>query len=284
MGRALPDYDPERDGPYASSRRRREIFKRVYRKREHWRALQEDQGMEQFITTPDGEDIYYGDLMVGIDTLPEQQRKAFELICLREYTESAAMVEILPMSRWSTTVQQYSDDGLKKMITAYDAVQARTWNPAEAKSCRRRPKRKGDVVAAAEAPTKERPKLRRVDYLDWSICSEDNESLATFINEKTGLGITGQMVKAVAFLRKEWYHSPEQVAHREEEAQRKEAEKQKYAYETPEQREKRFEAARRLKAAEAAAKRAQELQDEVRELRIAAGLDPDTGEPADVVA
>jgi hypothetical protein len=76
--------------------------------------------------------------MVGIDSLPNRQRQAFELICLRGYTESAATAILLPNSRWSTPVQQYSDDGLKKMIAAYDARQDGTWDPLAVRRKRRK--------------------------------------------------------------------------------------------------------------------------------------------------
>lgn len=242
--------------------------------------------MEQFITSPDGEDIFYGDLMVGHNTLPPQQRAAFDLICLQEYTESAATAEILPNSKWSTPVQQYSDDGLKKMIAAYDAKQEGTWDPTAVNRKKRRVRKSKVATPVPEVPDdiqdETTPKFRRVDHLNWKVCSEDNTSLAQYIEAQTGLPITGQMVKAVAFLRNPWYHSPERVAHREQVAQQKEAEKAKYAYETPQQRDKRFEAARRLRSAEAAKKRADELQTEVRRLREEAGLDPETGEPIEV--
>lgn len=283
MGRKLPEYDPESDGPYETSKRRLKIFKRVYQNYYQWGSDREA-GHVGDVLTIEGEDVYFGDLLVGQETLPLQQRRAFDLICLQGYTESAATAEILPHSKWSTPVQQYSDDGLRKMVAAYDAKQRGAWDPKEAMSRKR--KREPVVTAVAEAPgvpeaveTETPPKFSRVDHLDWSVCSEDNKSLADYINARTGLSITGQQVKAVAFLRKPWYQSDERKAHREAVAERKEREKAKYAYETPEQREKRFEAQRRLKSAEAAQERARKLQEEVRQLRIDAGLDPETGEP-----
>ncbi|QZE10517.1 hypothetical protein SEA_SCOOBYDOOBYDOO_200 [Mycobacterium phage ScoobyDoobyDoo] len=295
MARQLPDYDPEKDGPYDTSKRRREIFKRVYQKMGHWRSLQEQGLMTQFIDAPEevGGVIYYGDLLVGLPVLREtapQQYRAFERICLREYTESAATAEILPDSKWSTPVQQYSDEALRKMIAAYDAVQSGTWNPEGAVKKKRRcapPQRETPTVTVDTTPEvpedvqdESLPKSSRIAHLDWTVCSAENQRLADYINKIAGVGITGQQVKALAFLRKPWYRSAEEQAVRKEEAARKEAEKAKYAYETPEQREARFAAERRLKAAEAAAEKARKLQEEVRDLRIAAGLDPETGEPA----
>lgn len=77
------------------------------------------------------EDFYIGDLMVGIDSLPPRQRQAFELICLRGYTETAARDELLPNSKSSTPVQQYADSGLIRMVNAYDLKQLGAWPPVE---------------------------------------------------------------------------------------------------------------------------------------------------------
>lgn len=80
--------------------------------------------MPGIITIPEtGEEIYLNDLMMGIDSLPPQQRRAFELICLEGWTETDATKEILPGSKWSTPVQQYADAGLQRMIAAYDQYQ-----------------------------------------------------------------------------------------------------------------------------------------------------------------
>jgi hypothetical protein len=117
MVRRLPDDDPVK--------RRRQIFKRVYQHHEHWRALMEDRGVPPFITDEvTGEDIYIADLLVGLDSLPPQQRKAFELICLQGYTQDAARDVLLPNSKSSTPVQQYADSGLIRMIAKYDEKQA----------------------------------------------------------------------------------------------------------------------------------------------------------------
>jgi hypothetical protein len=189
---------------------------------------------------------------------------------MRGYTESAATALLLPNSKWSTPVQQYSDDGLKKMILAYDAKQAGRWDPTAV--TRRRPSRKKDVQVAS---TIEAPAHR----WDWSTWSEDHESLATFINAETGLDITPAQVKAVSFLRKPWFASPEQEAERRRRSDAREAEKAKWSYETPDQRKKRFAANRALKSQERKLAEANRLLDEVKKLRSEAGLDPETGEP-----
>jgi hypothetical protein len=137
MGRRLPDYDPDTDGEYGTSKRRIQLFKRVYQNYYHWCSLRQTGSVDDVLAV-DGEEIYLGDLMTGIETLPLRQRQAFELICLQGYTESAATAILLPNSKWSTPVQQYSDDGLKKMVLAYDAKQNGTWDPAVARRKRRR--------------------------------------------------------------------------------------------------------------------------------------------------
>lgn len=150
VGRRLPTFDPGSDGEYSTSKRRIQVFKRIYQNFYHWRSLLES-GEVSDILAVDGEEIYIGDLMTGIETLPLRQRQAFELICLQGYTESAATAILLPNSRWSTPVQQYSDDGLKKMVAAYDAKQDGTWNPAEA----RRKRRKRATPPCQDTPEKQ---------------------------------------------------------------------------------------------------------------------------------
>lgn len=147
MGRRLPDFDPGKDGDYASSKRRMQVFKRIYQHYFHWASLRETGEVDDVLAI-EGEEIYFGDLMVGIDILPPRQRQAFELICLRGYTESAATAILLPNSRWSTPVQQYSDDGLKKMIAAYDAKQNGTWD-------NKKPRKKSPRRHCEDTPEKE---------------------------------------------------------------------------------------------------------------------------------
>ena len=278
MGRRLPDpierepgeSDNEFDARLARSKRRLQIFKRIYQNYFHWQALREA-GEASDVINIEGVDYYIGDLLVGIDTLPRRQRQAFVLICMRGYTESAATSELLPNSRWSTPVQQYSDDGLRKMVNAYDAKQAGTWDPVAA--MRRRPRRKDSRVSPTSTTSVDK---RKYDFTSWS---RDHEALAAFINAETDVDITPAQVKACAFLRKSWWSSPEEVAERQRRIDEREAEKAKWAYETKEQREKRFAANRVLKSQARKLAEAQKLLDEVKKLRAEAGLDPETGEP-----
>lgn len=116
------------EDPY---KRRRQVFKRLYQNLEHFNALRESGLIDitAIVTDPEtDEDICLDDLMVGIETLPPKQRQAFELICLQSYTETAATEIMLPNSRWSTPVQQYADEGLDKMIRAYDLHQSGEWD------------------------------------------------------------------------------------------------------------------------------------------------------------
>lgn len=140
MARRLPDE------PY---KRRLQVFKRAYQHMSHWQALMEDRGMPDIITDEvTGEDIYLGDLMVGIDSLPPRQRQAFILICLNGYTETAARDELLPNSKSSTPVQQYADSGLVRMVEAYDAKQAGHWPPPEQPKPIKRKTKRRTVMAA----------------------------------------------------------------------------------------------------------------------------------------
>ncbi len=285
MGRRLPDYDPDKDGPYETSKRRIQIFKRIYQNMEHWRAQQEDYGLSDVITTIDGEDVYYGDLMIGRDTLPLRQSQAFELICLKGFTESAATEILLPDSKWSTPVQQYSDDGLKKMIAAYDEKQAGTWDPAAAKKKRRSPTRKKDDVTTVEKTPEvpddlgdeTAPKSEPRQW-DWTTWSDDHTSLAKYITEH-GVSITPAQVKAVSFLRKQWYEDPVQVQDRARRKEERRRERDRFANETPEQRKARHLAERKLRSAKLAKQKLDGIEAEIRTLREQAGLDPDTGEP-----
>lgn len=116
--------------PEAPEKRRRQYFKRVYQHLEHFQSLLESGEMpmpgivvihDEILPT---EEIYLADLLVGIDSLPDRQREAFELICLQGYTEGAATDVMLPDSQWSTPIQQYADTALDRMIKAYDEKQA----------------------------------------------------------------------------------------------------------------------------------------------------------------
>jgi hypothetical protein len=148
MARRLPE-DPVK--------RRLQWFKRTYQHLEHLKSLLETGGMPMpgIITTPDGEDIYLSDLMVGIEDLPPRQREAFTLICLQGYTETAATKVMLPNSKWSTPVQQYADTALARMVAAYDKKQGGQWAVLEepAKLAAKLKKRRTSVVATKSAVT-----------------------------------------------------------------------------------------------------------------------------------
>jgi hypothetical protein len=131
--------------PVDPTKRRQQIFKRCYQNIPHWQAWIEDYGGSDIITSDDGEDIYLRDLLVGIDYLPPRQRQAFELICLRGYTETAARDVLLPNSKSSTPVQQSAESALIRMIAYYDDKQAGVW-PPEVKTTRKKSK----IMAAVE--------------------------------------------------------------------------------------------------------------------------------------
>jgi hypothetical protein len=159
VSRKLPD-DPVK--------RRLQVFKRLYQSRQHWHALMEDRGMSDVITDEEtGEDIFLGDLMVGIDTLPLRQRQAFDLICLQGFTETAARDELLPNSRSSTPVQQYSNSGLVRMVEAYDLKQRGAWPPPVelAPPKRIKTKRRSFVMAVLHPITRKHLEAARAEYV-----------------------------------------------------------------------------------------------------------------------
>ncbi len=105
-------------------------MKRCYLYLPHFHAQAEAGNIELPLIVVDpetGEEIYLDDLMVGIDSLPPRQREAFEMIVLQGWTETDATKVMLPDSKWSTPIQQYSDTALERMVAAYDAKQAGTW-------------------------------------------------------------------------------------------------------------------------------------------------------------
>jgi hypothetical protein len=139
--------------PEDPDKRRLQVFKRFYQHLEHIWALAEDRGMDRVVTDPvSNEDIYIGDLLVGLPTLPPRQREAFELICLQGYTETAARDRMLPHSKSSTPVQQYADSGLARMVSAYDAYQRGEWPPEPAPKPIKKTKRRSILMAAALHP------------------------------------------------------------------------------------------------------------------------------------
>lgn len=140
MARRLPD-DP--------GKRRLQVYKRTYQHLEHIWALAEDRGMDRVITDPEtGEDIYVGDLLVGLNSLPKRQREAFDLICLQGYTQDAARDVLLPNSNSSTPVQQYADSALVRMVDAYDAYQAGKWPPPKVPKPPKKTTRRSRIMAA----------------------------------------------------------------------------------------------------------------------------------------
>lgn len=116
MARQLPE-DP--------AKRRIAVFRRLYQFMPHWREQIVAGTMTDIILDPEsGEEIFYGDLLVGLDTLPPRQREAFTLICMQGYTETAAAKIMLPNSKWSTTVQQHVNAALERMVARYDEQQS----------------------------------------------------------------------------------------------------------------------------------------------------------------
>ena len=98
---------------------RLKTFKFIYRGLPYWQAYRETRGPLDTITTPDGEEVSYYDLLAGIDTLPRRQRQAFELIYLRDLTQRQATDVMMPGHRWQV-VQEYAQLAIQRMLHAYD--------------------------------------------------------------------------------------------------------------------------------------------------------------------
>lgn len=141
MGRSLPRAHP--DDEDALRKQRHQVFKRFYQAYYEWLSLrQTGQTTQDSFIGPNGEEVYFPDLLTGYPYLPRRQQQSFEYICLRSYTEAAATEEIYrdedgdtldgdgnAVKRNSTVVQQYARQALERMISAYDEVQAGTWDP-----------------------------------------------------------------------------------------------------------------------------------------------------------
>lgn len=117
-------------------KRRLQIFKRLYQHLEHFSALMESGEMDFPGIVPifdellPVEEVYLPDMMIGLPSLPDRQRQAFELICLAGYTERACTdIMFSPESEWTTPVQQYADTALARMVVAYDEKQEGVWVP-----------------------------------------------------------------------------------------------------------------------------------------------------------
>lgn len=172
MGRRLPRAHPDDEEALAKLQLR--VFKLFYQAYYEWKSLW-DTGLtiNDIWTAPTGEEIYMLDLLTGYDYLPRRQQQAFELICMRSYTEAAATKEIygteieyelnpdgsqkldadgqpIERKRSSTVVQQYAQQALERMVEAYKQKQDGTWDPAAVMKTRKLNGRVigRDVVAA----------------------------------------------------------------------------------------------------------------------------------------
>jgi len=110
MARKLSD-DPEK--------RRLQLFRAIFANYWHWKALVESQNL-QYLTIM-GEDVYFYDLMIGLESLPPRQREAFELHILMGMSEKEA-AQRMGFTKWVTLVGQYSTSALKRMVESYDAA------------------------------------------------------------------------------------------------------------------------------------------------------------------
>jgi hypothetical protein len=103
-------------------KRRLQLFQNIYQNYHRWRALVEDEQL--YFINVEGEEVYFYDLLVGLDRLPPRQRQAFELHVLLGHTEVETWERMQFKSNYTTLVGQYSMAALKSMIRYYDNTRA----------------------------------------------------------------------------------------------------------------------------------------------------------------
>jgi hypothetical protein len=125
---------------------------------------------------------------------------------------------------------------------------------------------------ATEAPKKRgRPKGQPVER-DFTKHTEDNASLAEFINadekvKEAGITVTPFQVKAILALRSDWADTPERKAEREKRKAEREAEKKQFAGMTDEEIKAEKAARRAEKSAEKMQAKVQEALDRAKAIR-----------------
>lgn len=132
--------------PNQGPRRRKALFRNMYRNFVVWGQLIESEGPIRSIITVDGEDVSYYDLMAGYSDLPPRQKQAFTLQILQGYTERQASEVMFPNSEKKTSVQQYSSSALDRMIESYDREQNKECRNKETERKRLARKEKRDRI------------------------------------------------------------------------------------------------------------------------------------------
>lgn len=138
--------------PAKGPRRRKALFRNIYRNYVAWGQLIENEGPIRSVITIDGEDVDYYDLMVGYAGLPPRQKQAFTLQLLQGCTEKQASQVMFPESKRTTSVQQYSSNALDRMMDAYDRVQTKTGRRKQDKVEEREAARRRAVQRKRESP------------------------------------------------------------------------------------------------------------------------------------
>lgn len=152
--------------PTEGPRRRKALFRNIYRNYVAWGQLIETEGPIRSVITVDGEDIDYYDLMVGYKELPSRQKQAFTLQLLQGYTERQASQVMFPDSTCVTSVQQYSSNALDRMIEAYDRVQTRVGRRKNARLAEKAEQRRKKLTREEESPQHEiRPPEHSIDFV-----------------------------------------------------------------------------------------------------------------------
>lgn len=152
--------------PSEGPRRRKALFRNIYRNYVAWGQLIETEGPIRSVLTIDGEDIDYYDLMAGYDDLPPRQKQAFTLQLLQGHTERQAGQIMFPESTMTTSVQQYSSNALDRMIEAYDRVQTRVGRRKHDRVEEKARKRRERLARKAKSPEYEsRPPEQSVEFI-----------------------------------------------------------------------------------------------------------------------
>lgn len=94
-----------------------QLLENVLRNYHEFRELYVREGIEE--VQIEGFTVNVHDVLQGLEELPERQREAIELTCLRNMREVDAASIMLPDSKWSSPVGAYKRTGLQKLVDKY---------------------------------------------------------------------------------------------------------------------------------------------------------------------
>jgi DNA-directed RNA polymerase specialized sigma24 family protein len=94
---------------------KRKTIERLLRQWQNWGSLVESHGLMS-ITTPDGEEYHYLDMLEGLNALPPRQREAVWLMCVEDLSETT-VAKIMKFDNVEVTpCQQYKSYGLNRLV------------------------------------------------------------------------------------------------------------------------------------------------------------------------